>query len=70
LSIAHETVDQFERYFLVQVDQASPDVRNSSPESIVEHKWWSRDDLALCEETIYPEQLRESLERILDGSHS
>lgn len=65
LVLASETVDQIERNFLVRVDTAAPFVSNSSPESIVEHRWWDRDELARSNETIYPEHLAEELNRLL-----
>lgn len=65
LSMASETVDQIERYFLVRVGAARPDVHNSSSESIVEHRWWDRNELARSGETIYPEHLVDNLTRIV-----
>src|SRR5437870_6874444 len=38
-------VVQEEQYFLVRLDELSPQVHNSSPEAIVEHRWWSLDEL-------------------------
>lgn len=67
LSMVNETVDQIERYFLVRVDTTAPIVRNSSSESIVEHRWWDRDELARSSETIYPEHLAEDLKRMVGG---
>lgn len=70
LSMPTGTVDQIERYFAVHVDQPAPEVRNSSPEPILEHRWWNRYELARSEETIYPEGLAESLERMLGRSRA
>jgi 8-oxo-dGTP diphosphatase len=63
LVMANETVDQIERYFLVRVDSTSPSVRNSSSESIVEHRWWDLAELARSTEKIYPDRLIEELQR-------
>lgn len=69
LIMANETVDQIERYFLVRLRTARPDVRNSSPESIVEHRWWDRDELMGSTETIYPDHLVEDLTRMVWTKH-
>ncbi len=66
LVMATETVDQIERYFLVRVDRPAPTVRNSSPEPIVEHRWWERDELARSNELIYPERLIEELNQLTE----
>jgi 8-oxo-dGTP pyrophosphatase MutT (NUDIX family) len=63
LVMSEETVDQIERYFLVRVNTKAPSVRNSSSESIVEHRWWDLDELARSNELIYPERLIEELDR-------
>lgn len=60
-----ETVDQVERFFVVRVASVAPPVHNSSPEDIMEHRWWSRQALEDSSETIYPEDLRERLTLLL-----
>lgn len=69
-SMPTETVHQIERYYLVRVNEAAPGVHNSSPEDIVEHRWWSDQELGTTAETIYPEGLPESLRKVgrADGS--
>lgn len=62
-----ETVDQIERFFVVRVDSVAPPVHNSSPEDIVEHRWWPRRELEATHETIYPEDFLERLNLLLDG---
>ena len=47
-------VAQEEEYFLVQLQESAPSVRNSSPEPILEHRWWQLGDLLMTTETIYP----------------
>lgn len=64
LVMATETVDQIERYFLVRVDTPAPTVLNSSPEPIVEHRWWDIDELARSKELFYPIRLIEELNRM------
>lgn len=50
-------VEQEEVFFLVQLDNIAPLVRNSSAEAILEHRWWSRSDLERTSEVVYPEDL-------------
>lgn len=62
-------VDQHEQYFLVRVAERSPHVFNSSSEAIVEHRWWSLEELQSTTEVIYPEGLASELEALLaDGA--
>ena len=61
-----ETVDQIERFFVVQLDSVTPAVHNSSSEDIVEHRWWLLRELEVTQETIYPEDIRERLAVLLD----
>lgn len=62
-----ETVDQIERFFVARIDSVAPPVHNSSPEDIVEHRWWLRRELEDTHETIYPEDFLELLDRLLDS---
>lgn len=55
------TVHQVERYFLVTLDSVAPPVQNSSPEDIVELRWWRVADVAASTVAIYPEELGERL---------
>ena len=61
-------VDQEEQFFLVQLDEIAPLVRNSSAEAILEHRWWRRSELERTGEIIYPEGLAASLGTI--GDHA
>jgi 8-oxo-dGTP pyrophosphatase MutT (NUDIX family) len=56
-------LEQAETFFLVRLAETSPVVRNSSPEAIEEHRWWSLDDLRATTEIIYPEGLMDELSR-------
>lgn len=66
-AMSSETVHQIERYFLVRLTEVAPSAHNSSPESIVEHRWWRRDDLMDTNETIYPKGFALDLGRVLDS---
>jgi 8-oxo-dGTP pyrophosphatase MutT (NUDIX family) len=55
LDLPQGRVDQLERYFLVQLDVVAPLVRNTSPEMIEEHRWWSLQELQVTDEVIYPD---------------
>jgi 8-oxo-dGTP pyrophosphatase MutT (NUDIX family) len=58
--------DQDETFFLVIVAGFEVDLRGWSDverRSIVEHRWWTRDELAATTEAVYPEGLAELLPR-------
>src|SRR5262249_20745205 len=57
-------VEQDEMFFLVQVKEIAPSVRNSSTEPILEHRWWRRADLERTGEVVYPEDLAARLATI------
>jgi len=59
-------LEQTETYFLVRLEEIAPTVRNSSPEPIEDHRWWSLAALERTEEVVYPEGLAVELARILD----
>src|SRR5690348_10922336 len=57
---------QREHFFCVMVDRFDLDDRGWSDierRSVTGHRWWSRDDIALATETVYPENLGELLDR-------
>jgi 8-oxo-dGTP pyrophosphatase MutT (NUDIX family) len=56
-------VDQHERFFLVQLSDRAPAVRNTSSEDIRELRWWSIAALRTTAEVIFPERLLASLEK-------
>jgi 8-oxo-dGTP pyrophosphatase MutT (NUDIX family) len=58
--------DQVELYFLARVVDAQVDASGWTDlerRSVVEHRWWSVDELRRTEETVYPENLAELLPR-------
>jgi 8-oxo-dGTP diphosphatase len=70
LALPGGVVDQHERFFLVQLTAVAPAVCNSSPEDIVELRWWPITSLRTTRELIFPERLLASLdEHGLTGSH-
>jgi 8-oxo-dGTP pyrophosphatase MutT (NUDIX family) len=61
--------DQTEHFFCVRAERFA--VTNAGwtdleRRSVLEHRWWSRAELAATAERVYPEQLIEELDRILD----
>jgi 8-oxo-dGTP pyrophosphatase MutT (NUDIX family) len=58
-------VDQDEQYYLVELNEISPHVHNSSPEPIIEHRWWSLDELRSTNEIVYPEDLASELAALI-----
>jgi 8-oxo-dGTP pyrophosphatase MutT (NUDIX family) len=59
--------EQREHFFCVQVPRFEPiDTRWSDIErrSVLDHRWWRRDDLATTSETVYPEALVEMLDHV------
>jgi 8-oxo-dGTP pyrophosphatase MutT (NUDIX family) len=54
-------VDQHERFFLVQLGEVAPIVRNTSSEGIHELRWWSIAELRTTTEVVFPERLFASL---------
>jgi 8-oxo-dGTP pyrophosphatase MutT (NUDIX family) len=65
LDLPQGRVDQRERYFLVQLDVTAPSVRNTSPEAIEEHRWWSLRELQATDELIYPDGFVPALAELL-----
>jgi 8-oxo-dGTP pyrophosphatase MutT (NUDIX family) len=72
LSIEFESpsgpVVQDERFFLVELPDVAPHVRNSSAEAIREHRWWSVPDLLISNETVFPEDLGARLQALLSSA--
>lgn len=59
-----EDIDQHEEYFGVEVPAFVPDVTGWTVEErrwMQEFRWWSSDELATTEETVYPEGFAELL---------
>jgi 8-oxo-dGTP pyrophosphatase MutT (NUDIX family) len=60
-----EHVVQDERYFVVRVSDnvlSTDDWTDLEREVMVEHRWWSLDELSRTEATVWPENLREMIE--------
>ena len=58
---------QSEEYFLVQVDAHDPAptaVSDLELVSVVGYRWWSREELRSTEETVYPRELLDLLDRL------
>ena len=59
--------EQSEAFYLVRLAERRPEVRNTSPEPIEIHRWWSTAELGQALETVYPEDLVERLGSFLAG---
>jgi ADP-ribose pyrophosphatase YjhB (NUDIX family) len=60
-------VDQREAFFLAQVSEVAPPVSNRTSEAILEHRWWSLEDLQRSFERFFPDGLVELLPSIIEG---
>jgi 8-oxo-dGTP pyrophosphatase MutT (NUDIX family) len=63
-----EHVIQDERYFVVRVTDnalSRDDWTDLEREVMVEHRWWSLEELSRTEAIVWPENLREMIERAL-----
>jgi 8-oxo-dGTP pyrophosphatase MutT (NUDIX family) len=61
--------DQSEVYFLVRTEPFDIDTSRWTEverSTVVEHRWWSRDDLAATTDLVYPDGLVDRLDRLLD----
>jgi 8-oxo-dGTP pyrophosphatase MutT (NUDIX family) len=59
--------EQVENYFLVRTENFSVDTSRWTPievATVVEHRWWTRDELAQTQDPVYPDELL----TLLDGS--
>jgi 8-oxo-dGTP pyrophosphatase MutT (NUDIX family) len=64
---AGRTLAQHSTFFLLQVDAHEVDTsgfEELEASSIVEHRWWTRDELRTTSDTVYPEGLADLLDRI------
>ena len=62
--------DQTEHYFCVRADRfaiTKADWTDLEQRSMLEHRWWSRGEIAATRERVYPEGLVEQLDQILGG---
>ena len=63
-----EHVMQDERYFVVRVSDnalSTDDWTDLEREVMVEHRWWSLEELSRTEATVWPENLRKMVETAL-----
>ncbi len=63
--LPHGRVDQDEHYFLVRLTELAPLVHNSSPEAILEHRWWTLEELNSTNEVVYPDGLASDVGALL-----
>jgi 8-oxo-dGTP pyrophosphatase MutT (NUDIX family) len=67
LSPAGDTITADERFFVVRTDDAELSTDNWTPlerEVMVEHRWWSAEDIRHSTEQIWPESLAEMIAEI------
>jgi 8-oxo-dGTP pyrophosphatase MutT (NUDIX family) len=65
-------LDLDERYFVVRVDDITVTLVNGTAwelQAVTEHRWWSTEELAQCEERFAPRCLLEVLPSILAGHY-
>lgn len=63
--------DQEESYFVVRTSSFDPDTAGwtaTERATILGYRWWSVDDLRTTDETVYPAELADLLERLADPS--
>jgi 8-oxo-dGTP pyrophosphatase MutT (NUDIX family) len=61
-------VEQVEHFFLVQLTALRPIVTNSTSEAIVEHRWWSREELLQSTAVFFPEGFVELVGAVMEGN--
>ncbi len=62
-NVGETVIAQAEKYFLVALKEVPPNLRNTTPEAIAEHRWWSIGELSATSQTIYPEGLVDLLRK-------
>ena len=50
-----QLITQQERFYLARLEVLAPPVSNRSPETIVEHRWWSLPELQFASVKFFPE---------------
>jgi 8-oxo-dGTP pyrophosphatase MutT (NUDIX family) len=61
-------VEQVEHFFLVQLTALRPSVTNSTSEAIVEHRWWSREELLQSTAVFFPQGFVELVSAVMEGN--
>jgi 8-oxo-dGTP pyrophosphatase MutT (NUDIX family) len=61
-------VEQVEHFFLVQLTALRPSVANSTSEAIVEHRWWSHEELLQSTAVFFPQGFVELVGAVMEGN--
>jgi 8-oxo-dGTP pyrophosphatase MutT (NUDIX family) len=64
-SVRYEQVEHFFCVHAARFDPTDAHWSDIERRSVLEHRWWSRDELAATSETVYPEALVEMLDQEL-----
>jgi 8-oxo-dGTP pyrophosphatase MutT (NUDIX family) len=60
-------VEQVEHFFLVQLSTFRPSVANSTSEAIVEHRWWSYEELLQSRAVFFPQGFVKHVGGVIEG---
>lgn len=60
-------VDQIEHYFLVRLTTLRPRVANHTSEAIVEHRWWSHEELLQSTAVFFPHGFVKLVGAVMEG---
>lgn len=66
----HRRYRQSESFFAVRVEQFTPQHHGwdeVEQRALLDHRWWSLDELRTTHEAVYPSELADLVEAILDG---
>jgi 8-oxo-dGTP pyrophosphatase MutT (NUDIX family) len=61
-------VDQIEHYFLVRLTALRPSVANHTSEAIVEHRWWSHEELLQSTAIFFPQEFVKLVGVVMEGN--
>jgi 8-oxo-dGTP pyrophosphatase MutT (NUDIX family) len=67
----HRRFRQSESFFAVDVEPFTPQHHgwdDVEQRALLDHRWWSVDELLATEETVYPSELAEVVRAVLDGT--
>jgi 8-oxo-dGTP pyrophosphatase MutT (NUDIX family) len=67
----HRQFRQSESFFAVGVERFTPQHHGwdeVEQRALLDHRWWSVDELRATDETVYPSQLADVVQAILDGA--
>jgi 8-oxo-dGTP pyrophosphatase MutT (NUDIX family) len=68
LRVGGRLVTQKEIFYLAKLDKVRPPVSNSSPEAIVDQRWWSLDELKESGETLFPDEFIRLMTEVIQRS--